>query len=477
MTVGSEPRTARCAGSTASCTDALDGALTSALPAQPLALPPDLLREVFARELRAPLTPIMGMVQLFLHRYGTELNEQQRQMLQSVDRSSRRLLRLLDDLLVLQGDPVDGPVAHRQPVPVRAALDEVVSHLAIPVDAVGDLDTPVLIDRRHLEQILERLLDNASRWGAPPVRVEVRAGLRVQVRVIDHGDGVEGAVGPLWTVGEEARGRRAGLGLGLPAAQRLVRANRGQLRYERPDGTTSFTLELQRAPAGSSPSTAPDPPAGDSLADIVARLLISHDVVAPLQDLVRDSLPDVGAGEVAGLEALDLLLARARACPTTWSRWGDVLPDLVTAARERAAGLLTPVRSVRRSRSLFSTGANADVLVGLTVVGLPPRHEGTTWSHAAIDDRLRRTLTTRLGEHDAALRWPRDRFLVLLRRPHPSRVERFAQGVAREWEARLGAPPLAGNIGVRATIVTVPAGDLAGAIRRVNRAGVQAARL
>jgi signal transduction histidine kinase len=111
-------------------------------------------------------------------------------------------------------------------------------------------DVPDLIvegDRDRLAQVLENLVGNAVRHGAPPVQVSAEStNGSVVVRITDNGRGVpEELRNRLFD--RFASGRAGGTGLGLYIARQLARAHGGDTRYEaptpdRPSG--SFVLEL-----------------------------------------------------------------------------------------------------------------------------------------------------------------------------------------------------------------------------------------
>jgi len=83
-------------------------------------------------------------------------------------------------------------------------------------------------------RIFEAVLDNAVRYGAPPVRIDVAAGDRSAVVVVtDHGPGVPAAelglvVEPFFR-GERAVLEHHSLGLGLAVARALAEQHDGEL--------------------------------------------------------------------------------------------------------------------------------------------------------------------------------------------------------------------------------------------------------
>jgi signal transduction histidine kinase len=116
---------------------------------------------------------------------------------------------------------------------------------------VADASEPVraFTDPRRLERIIDNLLDNSSRHGAPPVVVSVRGRTIV---VSDSGPGFApemlARATERFATGDTARGHGIGLGLAIAAAQARVLG--GSLRVaNRPEGGAEVTVELaDRAP-------------------------------------------------------------------------------------------------------------------------------------------------------------------------------------------------------------------------------------
>ncbi len=110
----------------------------------------------------------------------------------------------------------------------------------------------VVADPRRLEQVVANLVENALRFGRPPVEVDARAVAgAVTLTVRDHGDGVQPALVP--TLFSELRPltgrprRSAASGLGLALVRGLVEAMGGRVRYEAPaSGGATFVVTLPR---------------------------------------------------------------------------------------------------------------------------------------------------------------------------------------------------------------------------------------
>ena len=229
----------------------------------------DALRKEFvarvSHELRTPLTAILGVTQT-LQRRGESLDAEQRaQFVTVAERQSRRLQRLVDDLLWSARIDANVPTAAPQPIGLPTCLDHVAATLSdlLPNGFEVDVaDAHVRADPDHLEQILTNLLVNAVRYGAPPiaVRAVTRRGT-VFLEVSDHGPGVpESFEAELFTSFSQAsigdRREAQGLGLGLSIVASLTAANAGQVRYRRHEQRTCFEVML---PAANPAEAVPQP--------------------------------------------------------------------------------------------------------------------------------------------------------------------------------------------------------------------------
>ncbi len=104
----------------------------------------------------------------------------------------------------------------------------------------------MLADRERLFQIVENLLLNAARHGAPPVRIRAVAaddGVRIIVR--DSGAGVPETVRPR-LFERFVMGSPGGSGLGLYIVRELARAQGGDASYDADDNSFVVALPLAR---------------------------------------------------------------------------------------------------------------------------------------------------------------------------------------------------------------------------------------
>jgi signal transduction histidine kinase len=125
----------------------------------------------------------------------------------------------------------------------------------------------VVCDRQYVRRIIDNLVDNAFKYGQPPVRVEVEIEPRsVSLAVLDAGRGVAEAdrerVFDRFQRLDTMSGQ--GLGLGLSVVQGLVEAMGGDIRVEEaPGGGAAFRIRFPRPvplePSGAFRTAVPGP--------------------------------------------------------------------------------------------------------------------------------------------------------------------------------------------------------------------------
>jgi two-component system osmolarity sensor histidine kinase EnvZ len=123
-----------------------------------------------------------------------------------------------------------------RPVDLDALCRELAAGFAargLPVEVRGALGTAA-VPALGLARSLSNLLENAHRYGQPPVELELaRSADAIRFSVIDHGAGLddaelESAKRPFWR-GNAARTGAQGSGLGLAIVERYARQAGGRL--------------------------------------------------------------------------------------------------------------------------------------------------------------------------------------------------------------------------------------------------------
>jgi two-component system, OmpR family, sensor histidine kinase KdpD len=201
-------------------------------------------------DLRTPLASIKAAASS-LRTPDVAFSDQDRdELLATVEESTDRLDDLVENLLAMSR--LQAGVLSVQARPV--ALDEVVARAVLnaPVEiAVGD-DLPLVrADPGLLERVVANLVSNAVRV-SEKVTVEASSGpSTVDIRVVDHGQGVpvedrERIFAPFQRLDDRAADR--GLGLGLAIARGFTEAMGGTVTpSDTPGGGLTMTVTLPRA--------------------------------------------------------------------------------------------------------------------------------------------------------------------------------------------------------------------------------------
>jgi len=212
---------------------------------------------VVAHDFRSPLTSVRGYAEL-LREEAIDTDT----ALAAIERSSDRLLRLVDDLT---GAADDFSFEHVDLGEVARAAAELARPAAQSGDVRFELDlrhTPVQGDPHRLAQALDNLIGNAVKY-APRGTVRVRAhprGNRGVVEIADTGVGIPEAELPrLFDRFFRASTSRSfsGTGIGLATVKAIADAHGGRIDVESRVGAgTLFRLEIPRSgsgPTGTSP--------------------------------------------------------------------------------------------------------------------------------------------------------------------------------------------------------------------------------
>jgi signal transduction histidine kinase/ligand-binding sensor domain-containing protein/AraC-like DNA-binding protein len=220
----------------------------------------DRRSEFFAQvshELRTPLTLLLGPLE------DTEAtgDAPSREDLSAMARSSRRLKRLVDQILDLQKIDALEMKLSKKPVDLGAFLRRCIEPFAVLGSRVGievmlleGDPVTVSLDEAQFEKVIGNLLSNAFKASPSGARVEVTVGWsngRVRVEVLDRGPGLApGAEQRIFKRfhQEASPGHRVqeGTGIGLALVKELVELHGGRVvASNRPGGGARFAFELE----------------------------------------------------------------------------------------------------------------------------------------------------------------------------------------------------------------------------------------
>ena len=225
-----------------------------------------------SHELRNPLAVIRTNLEVTLSDPNASA-EDLRHTAEVVERSSERMARLVDDLLVYARKETLS--LERDPVDVAQLIDEAAEEFAAPAVAAGvhlvhhaPSGLWVIGDRLALRQALGNLLANAIRYSPESTTVRLRGGIDgpwVWIAVEDQGPGIDPSdqdrVFQRFWRGNPREGREQGRsGLGLTIVRQIAEAHGGEVKLvSQVDHGSAFALWLP-ALAPAEPHSPPPPP-------------------------------------------------------------------------------------------------------------------------------------------------------------------------------------------------------------------------
>lgn len=192
-----------------------------------------------SHELRTPLTTLRGNLGL-LHRVPQSPPEEQLDILADMVDESDRLIRLVNDLLLLARADA-GQSLIKEPFQISPVIDESIRqvHLLDPqrqINVSMPADLEILGDRDAFKQVILILLDNAIKHSSGEIDVHAqRNDAKIEILVKDYGEGIAPDILPhvfdRFYRGEN-QANLPGLGLGLPIAKALVKDMDGEITIE-----------------------------------------------------------------------------------------------------------------------------------------------------------------------------------------------------------------------------------------------------
>ncbi len=228
---------------------------------------------MIAHDLRSPLSVIQGYVSLMGSGKAGQINEAQKEFLDSVSNKIVEITALLNDFLDISKIEAGFVNLNRGALALHEVVRESVADLSLlaanrGLEIRADLDPDELVvdgDSLRIKQIMRNLISNAIKYNVDDGWIEITTrgedGMAV-VCVADSGVGIQpDEMQDLFVPykrGRSGERRIRGVGLGLVIVKKLVEAHGGAIDVRSSPGKGSrFRFTLPRLPGGAAAGAAP----------------------------------------------------------------------------------------------------------------------------------------------------------------------------------------------------------------------------
>jgi signal transduction histidine kinase len=221
-----------------------------------------------AHELRNPLAPIRAAVKIL--QIKSKPNSESQSALDVIERQTRQMTRLIDDLLDVARITSNKLELRREQIELRAVLDAALETSRPLIEQRGHKLTvrvpsvPIRIDGDlvRLAQVVSNLLNNSAKYTERGGRIWLSAAQKKDeaiIKIRDTGIGIPAEVLPrifeMFTQADRAsKGSPGGLGIGLTLVKRLVEMHGGTITAQSagPGKGSEFIVRVPMAPSHSS---------------------------------------------------------------------------------------------------------------------------------------------------------------------------------------------------------------------------------
>ncbi len=197
-----------------------------------------------SHELRTPLIHVLGYAELLADEAFGTMNPEQREALQTIAQKAQKVANIVEDIVSAQARETHK--LDRQTVDLIALINQGLEACNGQFEEAGlqvikhfPHSTPqVLADPKLITEVIDKLLDNAIKFGRDGKRIEIMVrdteGAFVQFAIRDYGIGIDPSEHQkifqrFYQVDGGATRRYAGAGLGLAVAKSIIESHSGRI--------------------------------------------------------------------------------------------------------------------------------------------------------------------------------------------------------------------------------------------------------
>ena len=213
----------------------------------------DAIKEEFlamiTHELKTPLVPIIGYIDILLSQKLGTINETQKEKLEIIRTSTRFLLKITSDLLDAQKIELGQLAMVKNPHYLSQIIKDVLARIRPDLESIGimvntDLQEGIscLCDNTRIEQVLINLISNAMDFcpknnGKINIKLRLEDNTHARISIIDNGIGIpksklDKIFVKFYQIDTSSTREHGGTGLGLSVCKGIIESHGGKIWAE-----------------------------------------------------------------------------------------------------------------------------------------------------------------------------------------------------------------------------------------------------
>lgn len=217
---------------------------------------------ITSHELRSPITPIKGQLEMLDAEYFGKLTDEQKKSVQIAVRNLKRLDKIIEDFLEISRIEAARLKFEFEPVELETLIREVCQSMEtfapekkVEFRISGEQLPVIRADPNRIAQVLRNLIGNAIKFSNDPVEIEITAIPyydSIAIRIRDNGSGISPEdqtrlFEPFFQSNRTLNRSLQGVGLGLAISKGIVESQGGKIEVKSALGkgtTITFTIPL-----------------------------------------------------------------------------------------------------------------------------------------------------------------------------------------------------------------------------------------